>query len=135
MSTPFLPQTKEYIDDLLITHFDVTEAILKSHIFTEDTATEMQAAEDNLKKALGKLTYIFTFADVIELLKSKIDDPDFDANELLDFIELDRDDLKNMALEKHLFCVEVDSMEDQDKLTDFINSEIYPYRIGGKSAY
>lgn len=127
----------DIIRKLFTDYLGTTGAILQSHTFTEDAELELKIADKNLLEEIENLEVVTgDFASLVEQLEKlkRNRDDNFDEAELLKLCDEDAivDEVKEYA---GYAVVKISSIMDGDKLTDFINSEIHPYNIGGKSSF
>lgn len=126
--------------DILLNEFDkyldTCEAILKDNPFSEDAIPELSLADGNFKKVLENINWpdqsFEDYLKSLELLKHT--DSDWDPEKILEL--LDEDDIIAEAEKTPGYAViKLSSIAETDKLVEFVNKEIYPYNIGGKSAF
>ena len=123
------------IRKLFTDYLDTAGAILQSHVFTEDAELELKEADKNLLEEIENLEVVTgDFDSIIEQLEKLIANKESEDEELLklcneESIIAAAGDCTGYAI------IKITSVTDGDKLTDFVNENIYPYNIGGKSQF
>lgn len=138
---PTITSSNTELRDHLLKEFErYTEfcgAALDSNTFTEDALLEIKIANEDFKTKLENLnTDILPtdFDNCCEVLEKLKEGDDWDSEKIIEL--LDEDDIIAEAERTPGYAViKLSSIAETDKLVEFVNKEIYPYNIGGKSAF
>lgn len=135
---PAVQDTKAILRKLFTDYLDTTSAILQSHTFTEDAELELKEADKNLLNEIDNLEVVTDdFDSLIEQLEKFKTNGEFDSVRQEIIADMLDEQTAIYAAEQvtGYAVIKLCNIFDGDKLTDFVNREIYPYNIGGKSEF
>lgn len=114
----------EKVNDLVDKYLDTTSAILTDYIADPGMELELGQADVDLQKGIQALEPDpdKAFDDIIDRLTDM--DVDIDADRLLGV--LDDDQVRAYLKGKGYAIIKVDNLAQQDKLTEFVEKEIWP---------
>lgn len=116
-------ETLEKVEDAFAEYQDKVEAILKDYLCDDPGMfTELAAADEGFLTDVADLDEGDTAKDRLESLRDEMTDV-----EIMD--ELDEDKIREWEDDNGYIALKVESLDDRDKLEDFIKKNIYPYNI------
>lgn len=126
------PKTiSEQIEALFEKYIDTTGAIMDDYVADHAMIHEVSIADQNLKEKILNLvdndeTDIEDGeADFDSLLEKIKEHDDFDADKILELVDID--DVLSFVSGTDYISVQVTNIKDRDKIEEFLKTEIYPF--------
>lgn len=112
--------------ELLDKHASTTKAILDDYMLgDEDCRMELSVADTNLREEIADIEVEDTYVRLLEKVK---DHEDFSSDDILELIVKEEGEISihEYLQTRGYAIIKVDNMQDQEKLRDFVEKDLYP---------